>query len=433
MYTTLMNRFSGMLGAGNQRHNASENERAITRYRDTHRMNVTAIFANRLTKLATSESTVEGGRDTLRADSVMGILERLWGEIDTVTATVLGTGGVVVVPFYRDGVLDYKWMTQEKFVIKRKRGAEIMEAMINIGQKSDKDGKNKRFKWMKYNVAGEWLEIDTFVTNEKGEIINDDSWTDEPVRIYGVERVPVAFVKCPIDKRSECNTFGVPITYGADAVIDEYINHRIATAKEYDLKKVRVLMDERAFDDTFGGAPRVVDDMFMSVHGDDAFVHEVYSPDIRATEFETYRDTLARDIEAIVGTSTGILSRSETQMATATEVRRANADTIAIVTKVQTALRRMIDDVVYALGVLSNHYGVTPYADVVARVDFIDPFEDVEQAWGRLIQMNDRGLASGAELRAYSTGETIEEAKVAIAELEANEPTIASLMTSAGE
>ena len=92
--------------------------------------------------------------------------------------------------------------------------------------------------------------------------------------------------------------------------------------------------------------------------------------------------------ERQIGTSKGILSDAEaTSGATATEVRRANADTIALIGKFHTAMDEGNEMTLEADAVFLNiARDLWTYSS-----DYIDPFADMAEQWRMQIEGHSAG------------------------------------------
>lgn len=122
--------------------------------------------------------------------------------------------------------------------------------------------------------------------------------------------------------------------------------------------------------------------------------------------------------EQQVGTDKGFLTPFESVSATtATEIRRANASTIALIDKIHTAIKNGVEQTIKADGIFLN---VSPEMYTL-KCDFFDPFSDEEAQYQRLANAVDRGVAEKAdELQWLFPNLTVEEREEKLARIEAN-------------
>lgn len=96
-----------------------------------------------------------------------------------------------------------------------------------------------------------------------------------------------------------------------------------------------------------------------------------------------------------LGTSKGILTDNETTYtATATAVKRANSDTIALIGKIHKAI-----DAGNEMTLLADSVFINISPDLLSySSDWYDPFEDPDVQWKRLIEAKDNGAAEAEDL-----------------------------------
>jgi hypothetical protein len=118
-----------------------------------------------------------------------------------------------------------------------------------------------------------------------------------------------------------------------------------------------------------------------------------------------------------VGTDRGFLTPFESRTtATATEIRRANAATIALIDKIHTAIKNGVIMTLQADAVFLNVSGDL----YTVKFDFYDAFEDADAQYQRLASAVDRGVAEKEdELQWLFPNLTAEEREEKIARLEA--------------
>ena len=120
---------------------------------------------------------------------------------------------------------------------------------------------------------------------------------------------------------------------------------------------------------------------------------DIFSPAIRYGEYQLKLIDDMKQYEQQVGTDRGFLTPLETGMATATEIRRANASTIALVDKIHTSIRNGVESTLKAdaifLNIAEDLYSL--------KFDFFDAFEDTDKQYERLVSAVDRGIAEKSD------------------------------------
>jgi hypothetical protein len=165
--------------------------------------------------------------------------------------------------------------------------------------------------------------------------------------------MPFAYLRSPADDRRAHSPYGVPITYGCEALIDDVHECMKQVADEFRLKQVRVFADSRLFGRKGAGRPSDLDEkLFMQLPGafSDKPLIETFSPEIRDAAQFNRLDRMFSLLEKAVGTSAGILSepRSRSQggagHATATEIKAAMYDTFATVDCIRRAVEAGMEE-----------------------------------------------------------------------------------------
>ena len=376
----------------------------------------------------------QGGERTPRAAAVAEALEDVFSRAQSLTAQALGTGGRVLLPCVADGKVRFQAVGQDRFFVTATRGGRITAATVLAGR-AEVDG-HTYYRWTAYALENGVQTISTKVTDASGQVVPPETapqWAGlaGEVAIAGVERLTLAFLRSPADDRREGGVYGVPITYGCEALMDEIHEHMRLIAREYRLTRPMLGLSAEMWRQPFEGGESGVERARRTVQdGDDPFIPIegaydetkapwlVYAPAIRNEAMYDRLEHLFAMLEKAVGTSRGILTARETATAIATEIRAANHDTLTLVTAIRRMWEQALDDMAYAADVLCEHYGLTPAGargEYAVQVDWdMSLFESGAETFEQLCQLHDRNLLSGAELRQWVRGGALEEAQAAI-------------------
>lgn len=391
-----------------------ENMGFAQRYEANAEMNFTAIFANKLSTLAISESTADVVGDNSRVAFLDECLGDVWGRMKRVVSRMLGAGGCVIVPYVCNGRIQFDILSQERMVIHEKRGNRITRATVLAD--SVKHGERQYFRWMDYQVVEGNLYIENKVTDQWGNDAIVEQWAGiEDKAIGGVDRVLFAYFQSPVDNRRFGDDYGVPITYGCDGVIEEIFDCFDQIRDEYKLKEVKIFADERMFQkDIKTGKYRMPSKVFFAAHGKESGdMIEVFSPEIRHSSYYERLQCLFGLLETSVGTSRGILTAPETRGATATEIKAGLYDTYAMIGDIRLTIEKGVRDYLYACNVLANYYELTPLGEYGVGFDWsYEMIESSSESWGQLKDALDMGIKSKVELRQWlNPNETADEAR----------------------
>lgn len=396
-------------------------------YESTQGVNLTAIFAGKLSALTVTDSTVEVTGENQRAEMLNSAIQNIWGKVRNWTGIAFGSGGVVLIPYVAAGKIFTDIIPQSRMVINQVNGDELQAVSVLADSTVQND--QRYFRWTDYILDENGiLTIRQRATGETGSpvpITNITEWATvaEEMSITGVEHLPLAYIKCPAGNRRGDSMYGVPITYGCEDLMKEIDECLEDVRREYRLKKPIVGMDQTMFDVRNGKRNLPVTGLFMPIMAgglDGAKkLWEVYDPAIRDSAYYNRLTNLYELLEKQVGTSRGILTESQSRGATATEIKAGMYDTYSIIQLMRTAIEQGLDRLAYAMDVLANLYGLSPMGDHEVTFDWsYSLIESSQESFTQLISAAQVGAVEPAEIRQYVfNDETLEEAQARCAEI----------------
>ncbi|MBO5060247.1 MAG: hypothetical protein J6C82_04970 [Clostridia bacterium] len=399
------------------------------KYKDISEINFTAIVAGKLATLTVSESSIAISGENKRAKLLEDTIEKVWHKIKKITATALGCGGCLIVPYVQNGKLLFNYVSQDRLCINAMSGEKITDATV-LADVIEKNNTNY-YRYTNYAVNNGNLYITNKTVNESGSIVAVEEWADiQDIAISNVDRVLFGFIKSPVDNRKGIDLYGVPITYGCDSIIEEIKECLVQIKEEFENKQVRLQVDERAFKRDKNGNYIIDSKIFMLGHSNgDGSLFNIFDPAIRDSSYYARLLNLFDLLEKAIGTSKGILTAPESRGATATEIKAGMYDTYAMITDIRTAIEKGMTDFLYACDVLANYYGLSPVGDYKPVFDWsYSMIESSSETWTQMKDGQAIGIRSKAELRSWQTGESLEEAQMRIDEITAREPTVQNLL-----
>ena len=148
--------------------------------------------------------------------------------------------------------------------------------------------------------------------------------------------------------------------------------------------------------------------------------YQVFAPALRDTSIVHGLNTIFMRIEDSTGLSRGTLSDVNTQEAkTATELKILKQRSYATNADIQMALQDALSDVVYVMDVYATLYEVTPPGEYEVSFEWDDSIiVDSESELSKRITLMQNGLASKLETRMWYFGETENQARAAIMQIE---------------
>lgn len=407
--------------------------------------NMTAIIAGKLANLVFGDSTISvsmenGSEKSDRVRLISDVLERMFcDEGIKITAQVFGKGGKVLVPFVAGNSVRISAIDQTRININRMTGGEMKAATVVL----DSVMRNKVRCWLlaDYDLQGNTLTITYRGIAETGEEITIEAvpeWSSitPQITITNVEHLPIVLLKCPKDNRRGNDRYGVPITYGCDGIIDELEEHLRIYKREYRLTRPMLGLDATLFRRAKKDAGAMnINDLRKTVQdGDDPFIPiegnslengkqwSLYAPEIRQQAMEDRYQSILRRLERACGLSQGVITeRSNMNYANKDEIRAAQYDTFTVISSMRDAWEHAIERLAEAVDVLAERFGLTAAG---SRRQYTIAFdwdtsliESTEQAFGQLTELQQRGMVSKAELRAWVMGGSVQDAQAAIDEI----------------
>lgn len=402
------------------------------KYRDISRTNFTAIVSNKMANKTIGESGLDVIGEGDRAEYVRKALESVWANIKNVVSTAYGIGGCAVVPYLYGTDMYCSMVPGNQFFITAMAGADIVSCAVKCDERKTRVHTYSRIA--EHTVKDGVYTIRNTVIDENNaehplSVIKDWESIPEEVVITGVDRLPVAYIKCPANPRRPMRPEGVPITYGCDEVITDILNLHTEYRMEYNLKRTFVGVDQTMVDKDGQLSSNGLFKRILTNGGKvgQASGMEVFSPDIRQTAYHERMAELYALLENQIGTSSGVLTRTESSMATATEIKQANLDTKSMVALMQTEIDRAVDTIAYAAELYADLYGVRGESPEVNVAWDMSLWESSTETFSQMVQAATLDAISAAEVRRFITGESQEEAEEAVAKIKAENPTTEQL------
>jgi A118 family predicted phage portal protein len=415
-----------------------DNLKYATDYENINSINFNAIFSNKLANYVINDSNLNITKENARVDLLNQIGQSMWKKGKKITSMAFGYGGVFLVPYVKGNKLFYNIVPQGRVTIDSTEGDLITGVTILAERKEITKGigQTKTYiRWTNYRLQNGNCIIEQRFSDETGkEIPVPDFWKNIMLKqtITNVDRALLGYIKSPVNNRKTNDKYGVSITYGCDATINEIKETMKQMLDEFRLKRPFVGIDATLFkmDNTLptDGLYKAFD---FGTDGEKNF--EVFDPAFRS--YTERLQELFKRLEHEIGTSYGIISEVNTQNATATEIKRAMYDTYTIVDDMRSNIEKGLNDFFYACNVLANAYNLTPQGEYEIGFDWsYSLIEDSQESFNQIrLAVSDGAMDLVEERQWLKPDETIEESQAKIDEIRAKNPSIQDLLGTRGE
>jgi len=410
-----------------------DNQKYAFEYARIDDINFAAIFGNKLANYVINDSNLNLEGKNKRVDLLNKTGQSMWKKFKKITSMSFGYGGIFLVPYVKGGKLYYSIVPQGRVTIDSTDG-DLITGMTILAEKKEIQlamGQTKTYlRWTNYKLIGENITITQEFTDETGKKIpTPEFWQNILLKqtITNVDRVLCGYIKSPMNNRKADDKYGVPITYGCDATIREIKDTMKQLIREFELKEVFVGADATVFT---GKDALPEHGLYKKVDTGENDFWEVFDPKFRETSYHARLEELYVRLEHEIGTSAGIISRVETNNATATEIKRAMYDTFTIVDDMRSNIEKGLEDFFYACDVLANTYNLSPSGDYELSFDWsYSLLEDPQSEFTQLTQGLNLGVISKVELRQWlRPDEDLKESEDAIKEIEEQNPSVDDLL-----
>lgn len=370
----------------------------VQSYNDTEKINLLAIFVDKLNSIANIEATFDVESDSEITARLKKLCKDLEAKRYEITGNMLGDGDCYIFPSHGEtGELYHRIVTQNNVRILGLNGNQINDIIGIVDEYVDNYGHvyllNRR-----HTLVGNELLIETYITDDKNYRVDFEEWQSETgtFKISNATSIGIGRFKSPASSRGKSIIYGVPLNFGCSEIEEKIFADLKDIEEEFKNSKSKIFADPlilRKGKDRIGNDNwKIPESIFpidsRSNQGSSSMT--IFSPAIRYSE---HRQRLIDDMtqyEQMVGTDKGFLTPVETtNNATATEIRRANSSTRATIEKIHESIKNGIRETIKADAMYLN----IPDDMYNLKIDFYDAFEVEEEQYKRLANAVDRGIA----------------------------------------
>lgn len=278
---------------------------------------------------------------------------------------------------------------------------------------------NKVFKSDSENVLGNETSF---------SVVSDWADLEEEVVVTGITSPLFSYFKYPFANSIDTSSpLGVSCYSRAIGLIEEADKIASGLYWEFESGKRAIYVDETAFgkDASTGKAKLPIGRLYRSLKGtgpigEKGKLFDAWTPEFREASYQSGLNGVLRSIEFSCFLSYGTISDPAEIAKTATEVNSSKQRYYSMVSDNQKSLKTALDQLLYAMDVYADLFGLAPSGEYEATYDFDDSIivdADTQMLQDRIDVQS--GLLSKVDYRVRNYGESEEFAKNKLAEIEA--------------
>lgn len=399
------------------------------KWRDISKINFLDIFVGKLNNLANTEATFEIESDSVLTEPLKALCKDIESKRFSITGNMLGDGDYYIFPAHNNkGEIVHTYLTQEQVRIVDMDGDKIKEAYGIIDWYID-DSNRVYFLLRHHKIDNNGtLTISYSTITENGKKATVEKWEhlkDQAYSFINANHIGFGRYKSPASSRDMSPVYGVPLNFGCSEIEKKCFEDLKLMQEEFENGKSVVFTDPRNVipDEKTKGfkmAKNIIPIQARPGQNGGPNI-DIFNPNLRYSEHYSKLVCDMAIYEKEVGTSKGILTENETSYtATATAVKRANADTLSLIDRIHAAIDEGNEMTLLADCVFLN---ISP--DLWSyKSDYFDPFEDPDAQWQRLVEAKNNGAAEREDLMKWQwptlTDDEIKEKKERIIAEEKN-------------
>ena len=151
----------------------------------------------------------------------------------------------------------------------------------------------------------------------------------------------------------------------------------------------------------------------LDLGADDTY--QAWTPSLRDSHYIQGLNIYTNKIEDMLGLARGTLSQAESEARTATEIKLLKQRTYITISAIQDSLEDCLLDVVYAMNMFASMYNLAPKGTYDTNIEWKDSIlTDTDTELEQKLNLQNAGILSKAEVRAWYTGESVESAQLEI-------------------
>ena len=401
-WKTFWNNLKGLGSDDAQEQNT--NNRKIKQWDDVNTYNPLDVVVKKLGTLVNDEATFELESDSSLVEPLRALCKDIESKRYEICGIMLGKGGCfVTMATNEDSERYHRVLSQEDVSVYSISAGKIYEIAMVIDRKTIK---RKVYTLIRHHYLDNQgtLYIYYYVldsSNREAYVEEWEHYKNDNTAFYNANHIGVAYFKSPQDSNGLESFFGVPLNFACKEEEEKLIDAKRQRQDEMSNAEMILFVDDSITvmsEDALGNRKYKLPEKIYTIRkqpGIDGKLIDVHAPQTRYSDYRENEIAAGHDYEDRMGLNAGFVTPPEyTAGATATEIRTANAKTISMMKKVQTAMHEGICETL----IVDNILSLIPMDLWSLKIDWFDPFEDVTAQYERVLNAAENGYAEAEDV-----------------------------------
>lgn len=388
-----------------------------------------AAIANEFVRLTIAEfkTNITGGT---RATYVKNVYDYAIKELPNNLEYGNASGGLIIKPYIKNNKISIEFIQQGLFFPVEFDDTGKITSAVFVNQKIEGENVFTRLEYHVLQGTDYYIINKAFKSQDKDDLgdeislENVEEWKniERLTKIENIEKPLFAYYKPPLANNIDTKSpLGVSVYARAENLIKDADVQYGRTMWEYEASEKAIYASTEALKQrnkngiSIWEIPKLKDRLFRAVdvqkgNGEDLF-HD-YSPAIRDEAFWRGLNKVLERIEFNCMLAYGTLSEPTYSDKTATEIKASKQRSYTTVSRMQENLQGTLEDLLYAIDVLTTLYNLAPKGTYQANFEWGDSvLTDTEKEQTLQMQEVGAGLRSKLKYIMFRYGMTEEQAK----------------------
>lgn len=394
---------------------------------DVKSLELPSAIANEFVRLTMAEfkTNITGGA---RATYIKNIYDYAIKELPNNLEYGNAKGGLIIKPYVKNGRIFTEFIQQGYFYPVEYDDTGKITSAIFVSQKVEGENIYTRLEYHSLKGTSYFIINKAFKSKDKNDLGDEislsavEEWKmiEPKTKIDNIEKTLFAYYKTPMANNITKSPLGISVYSKAENLIKDADTQYGRTMWEYEASEKAIYASTEALkqrnvnSNSLWEIPKLKERLFRAVdvakaNGEELF-HD-YSPDIRDEAFWRGLNKILERIEFNCMLAYGTLSEPTYSDKTATEIKASKQRSYTTVSRMQENLQNTLEDLLYAINVLTTLYRLAPEGTYQTSFEWGDSIlTDTEKEQTLQMQEVNMGLRSKLRYIMFRYGLTEEQA-----------------------